>query len=116
MNNIQFKFNEIMRKNRRSKIELEEDIDNYRREKGVRRRREEQYENVTDVLYTAEETLRVNKRMNSERRPNVNRNVGNFGGESFILIGTMNNFNQNSDSQFQHHPEQNRSINCKDGF
>ena len=43
MNNIQFKFNEIMRINRKRKIELE-DIDNYRREKEVKRRREEQYE------------------------------------------------------------------------
>ena len=85
MNNIQFKFNEIMRINRRRKIELEEDI-NYRRAKEVKWRREEQYENVINVLYTAEETLKVNKRMNSERHPNVNRNVGNFGGESFILI------------------------------
>ena len=31
MNNIQFKFNDIMRINRERKIELEEDIDNYRR-------------------------------------------------------------------------------------
>ena len=116
MNNIQFKFNEIMRINRRRKIELEEDIDNYRREKEVNWRLEEQYENVINVLYTAEEILKVNKRMNSERRPIVNRNVGNFGGESFILIGTMNNLNQNLDSQFQHHPKQNRSINCKDAF
>ena len=29
MNNIQFKFNEIMRINRKRKIELEDDIDNY---------------------------------------------------------------------------------------
>ena len=35
MNNFQFKFNEIMRINRKSKIELDEDIDNYRREKEV---------------------------------------------------------------------------------
>ena len=28
MNNIQFKFNEIMRINRKRKIELEDDIDN----------------------------------------------------------------------------------------
>ena len=48
---------------------------------------------MINVLYTAEEILKVNKRMNSERRPIVNRNVGNFGGESFILIGTMNNLN-----------------------
>ena len=40
MNNIQFKFNEIMRINRKRKIELEEDIGNYRREKEVKRRRE----------------------------------------------------------------------------
>ena len=36
MNNIQFKFNEIMRINRKRKIELEEDIGNYRREKEVK--------------------------------------------------------------------------------
>ena len=81
MNNIQSKFNEIMRINRKRKIELEEDIDNYRREKEVKRRREEQYENenfnlVTYVLYTAEGILRVNKCMNTKRGPNVNRNVG----------------------------------------
>ena len=29
MNNIQFKFNEIMRINRKRKIELEDDIDNH---------------------------------------------------------------------------------------
>ena len=29
MNNIQFKFNEVMCINRKRKIELEEDIDNY---------------------------------------------------------------------------------------
>ena len=40
INNIQFKFNEIMRINRKRKIELEEDIGNYRREKEVKRRRE----------------------------------------------------------------------------
>ena len=62
MNNIQFKFNEIMRINRKRKIELEEDIDNYRREKEVKKRREEQYENenfnlMTNVLYTAEGIL-----------------------------------------------------------
>ena len=45
MNNSQFRFNEIMRINRKRKIELEEDIDNYQREKEVKRRREEQYEN-----------------------------------------------------------------------
>ena len=45
MNNSQFRFNEIMRINRKRKIELEEDIDNYQREKDVKRRREEQYEN-----------------------------------------------------------------------
>ena len=81
MNNIQFKFNEIMRINRKRKIELEEDIDNYRREKEVKRRREKQYENenfnlMVNVLYTAEGILRVNKRMNTERGTNVNRNVG----------------------------------------
>ena len=40
INNIQFKFNEIMRINHKRKIELEEDIGNYRREKEVKRRRE----------------------------------------------------------------------------
>ena len=61
-NNIQFKFNEIMCINRKSKIELEEDIDSYRREKEVKRRREEQYENenfnlMTNVLHTGEGML-----------------------------------------------------------
>ena len=51
MNNIQFKFNEIMRINRKRKIELEY-IDNYRREKEVKRRREEQYENENFNLMT----------------------------------------------------------------
>ena len=51
-----------MRINRKRKIELEEDIDNYRREKEVKKRREEQYENenfnlMTNVLYTAEGIL-----------------------------------------------------------
>ena len=36
MNNIQFKFNEIVRINRKRKIELEKDIDNYQREKEVK--------------------------------------------------------------------------------
>ena len=81
MNNIHFKFNEIMPINRKRKRELEEDIGNYRRDKEVKRRREEQYENeyfnlTTNVLYTAEGMLRVNKRMDTERGPNVNRNVG----------------------------------------
>ena len=81
MNNIQFKSSEIMRINRKRKIELEEDIDNYRREKEVKRRREEQYENgnfnlMANVLYTAEEISRVNKRINAERGSNVNSNVG----------------------------------------
>ena len=31
---------------------------------------------MANVLYTAEGTLRVNKRLNTERDPNVNRNVG----------------------------------------
>ena len=71
INNIQFKFNEIMRTNRKIKVELEKDIDNYRREKEVKRRREEQYENenfnlMTNVLYTTKGILRVNKRMNTE--------------------------------------------------
>ena len=44
--------------NRKRKIELEEDIDNYWRENGVKRRRGKQYENenfnlMTNVLYTA---------------------------------------------------------------
>ena len=52
MNNIHNKFNEIMRINRKRKIELEEDIDNYRREKEVKRRREEQYENENFSLMT----------------------------------------------------------------
>ena len=38
MNNIQFKFNEIIRINCKRKIELEEDTDNYRREKEVKQR------------------------------------------------------------------------------
>ena len=33
---------------------------------------------MTNELYTAEGILRVNKRMNTERGPNVNRNVGKF--------------------------------------
>ena len=70
-----------MRINRKRKVDLEEDIDKYRRDKEVQRRREEQYENenfnlMTNVLYTAEGILRVNKHMNTERGPNVNRNVG----------------------------------------
>ena len=40
-NKIQFEFNEIMHINHKIKIELEEDIDNYRREKEVKRRHEE---------------------------------------------------------------------------
>ena len=49
--------------------------------KEAKQRHEEQYENenynfMTNVLYTAEEILRVNKRMNTERGPNVNKNVG----------------------------------------
>ena len=31
---------------------------------------------MTNVLHTAEGILTVNKRMNTERGPNVNRNVG----------------------------------------
>ena len=81
MNNIQFKFNEIMRINRKRKMELEEDIDNYQRGKEVKRRREEQYENenfnlMTNVLYTAKGILRVNKHMNTEGGPNVNGSLG----------------------------------------
>ena len=52
INNIQFKFNEIMRINRKRKIELEEDIDNYRRDKKVRQSREEKYENENFNLIT----------------------------------------------------------------
>ena len=49
--------------------------------KEAKQRHEEQYENenynfMTNVLYTAEEILRVNKRINTERGPNVNKNVG----------------------------------------
>ena len=39
MNNIQSEFNEIIRMNRKKEIELEEDIDNYQREKEMKRRR-----------------------------------------------------------------------------
>ena len=42
MNNIQFKFNEIMGINCKIKIKIEEDIDHYRTEKEAKRRREEQ--------------------------------------------------------------------------
>ena len=71
MNNLQFKFNEIMCINCKRKIELEEDTDNYCREKEVKLRREEQHENknfnlMTIVLYTVEGILRVNKCMNTE--------------------------------------------------
>ena len=52
INNIQFKFNEIMRINHKRKIELEEDIDNYRRDKEVRQSREEKYENENFNLIT----------------------------------------------------------------
>ena len=31
---------------------------------------------MTNVLYTAKGILRVNKRVNTERRPNINGNVG----------------------------------------
>ena len=63
MNNIQLKFHEIMPINRKRKIELEEHSDNYRREKEVKRRRQEQYKNenfnlMTNVPYTAEGILR----------------------------------------------------------
>ena len=54
---------------------------------------------MTNVLYTAEGILTVNKRMNIERGPNVNRKLVNFGGETFIVIVIMNNLNQNFDSQ-----------------
>ena len=53
MNNIQLKFNEIMHINRKRKIELEEDIDDYQIEKEVKRRREEQYENENFNLMTS---------------------------------------------------------------
>ena len=39
MNNIQSEFNEIIRMNRKKETELEEDIDNYQREKEIKRRR-----------------------------------------------------------------------------
>ena len=39
INNIQSEFNEIIRMNRKKEIELEEDIDNYQREKEIKRRR-----------------------------------------------------------------------------
>ena len=52
INNIQFKFNEIMRINRKRKTELEEDIDNHRRDKEVRQSREEKYENENFNLMT----------------------------------------------------------------
>ena len=39
MNNIQSEFNEIIHMNRKKEIELEEDIDNYQREKEIKRRR-----------------------------------------------------------------------------
>ena len=45
MNNIQFKFSEIMPINCKRKLESEEDIDNSLREKEIKRRRDEQYEN-----------------------------------------------------------------------
>ena len=53
--------------NCKRKIEIEEDIDHYRTENEAKRRREEQFENqnfnlMTNILYTAEEILRVNKR------------------------------------------------------
>ena len=53
MNNIQLKFNEIMHINRKRKIELEENIDNYQIEKEVKRRRDEQYENENFNLMTS---------------------------------------------------------------
>ena len=82
-NKIQFEFNEIIHINHKRKIELDEDIGNYRREKEVKRRHEKQYENenssfMENVLYTAEGILKVNKRLNIEGGPNVNRNVGKF--------------------------------------
>ena len=40
-NKIQFEFNEIIHINHQRKIELDEDIGNYRREKEVKRRHEE---------------------------------------------------------------------------
>ena len=54
---------------------------------------------MTNVLYTAEETLRVNKCTNTERGPNVNSNVDKLCGETFILIRPMTNINQNLDSR-----------------
>ena len=81
MSNIWFKFNEMKRLNFKRKIELEEEIDNYQREKEVKWRSKERYENqnfnlMTNFLYSAKGILRVNKRMNTERGPNVNKNVG----------------------------------------
>ena len=71
----------MKRLNFKRKIELEEEIDNYQREKEVKRRSKERYENqnfnlMTNFLYSAKGILRVNKRMNTERGPNVNKNVG----------------------------------------
>ena len=43
MSNIWFKFNEMKRLNFKRKIELEEEIDNYQREKEVKRRSKERY-------------------------------------------------------------------------
>ena len=36
----------------------------------------ENFNLMTNVLYTPEEILRVNKCMNTERGPNINKNVG----------------------------------------
>ena len=52
--------------NCKRKRKIEEDIDHCQTEKEAKRRREEQFENqnfnlMTNVLYTAEEILRVHK-------------------------------------------------------
>ena len=50
---------------------------------------------MTNVLYIAEGILRVNKRVNTERRPNINGNVGK-------LWWTMNNWdNEQFKSKFR---------------
>ena len=57
---------------------------------------------MANVLYTAEGILRVNKRLNTECGPNVrnvNRNFDKLWWRNVYLIGTMNNLNQNLDSQ-----------------
>ena len=53
---------------------------------------------MTNVLYTAEGILKVNKFMNTELSPNVNRNVGKLWWRNVCFIRTMNNY-QNLDLQ-----------------